>query len=267
MEKVKFNIAIQTYMEVFDYLINNGLFVFDAGEDFLKSRIKIGEYGFMLETQVARNTWGEKNPNEKLVPAIYVLNVLTKNIDEILRTVNVPVSPSENYAYINDTKTKSSGRKTYYRSYQDLLQLLKQVKRGQEQLQYADGKIIDFNLTKLKDLSSVFSKLTPLEIRTIECYARLEEELVSYTANLLMIDEDGYPVDDFRKNFYFRNDPSYPLRFASQESYVDWNDFKYCITNNYEEQLAENKFDLHGVYSPWDSNPYKSELGLDGKTK
>lgn len=267
MEKVKFNIAIQTYMEVFDYLINNGLFVFDSGKDFLKSRIKIGEYGFMLETQVARNTWDEKNPNEKLVPAIYVLNVLTRNIDEILRTANVPVSPSEDYAYINDTKTKSSGRKTYYRSYQDLLQLLKQVKRGQEQLQYTDGKIIDFNLTKLKNLSSTFSKLTPLEIRTIECYARLEEELISYTANLLMIDEDGYPVDDFRKDLYFRNDPSYPLRFASQESYVDWNDFKYCIINNYEEQLAENKFDLHGVYSPWDSNPYKSELGLDGKTK
>lgn len=66
---------------------------------------------------------------------------------------------------------------------------------------------MDFNLTKLIDLSSAFAKLTPLEIRTIECYARLEEE------------------------------------------------------------LEENKFDLHGVYSPWDSNPYKSELGLDGKTK
>ena len=63
MEKVKFNIAIQTYMEVFDYLINNGLFVFDSGKDFLKSRIKFGEYGFMLETQVARNTWDKNNPN------------------------------------------------------------------------------------------------------------------------------------------------------------------------------------------------------------
>lgn len=60
MEKVKFNVAIQTYMEVFDYLINNGLFVFDSDKDFLKSRIKIGKYGFMLETQVARNTWDEK---------------------------------------------------------------------------------------------------------------------------------------------------------------------------------------------------------------
>ena len=67
MEKVKWNIAVQTYMEVFDYLISNGLFVFDSGKDFLKSRIKIGEYGFLLETQVSRNTWDEKNPNEKLV--------------------------------------------------------------------------------------------------------------------------------------------------------------------------------------------------------
>ena len=102
MEKVKFNVAVQTYMEVFDYLINNGLFVFDSGKDFLKSRIKIGEYGFMLETQVARNIW---------------------------------------------------------------------------------------------------------------------------------------------------------------------DDFKDCIVQSYEEQLEENKFDMNGVYSPWDFNPYKSELGLDGKTK
>ena len=254
-------------MEVFDYLINNGLFVFDSGKDFLKSRIKIGEYGFMLETQVARNTWDEENPNEKLVPAIYVLNILTKNIDEILRTINIPASPSQDYAYINDTKAKFSGKKTYYKSYQDLLQLLKQVKQGQEQLQYSDGKIVDFNLVRLRDLSVAFSKFTPLEIRTIECYARLEEELIGYTANLLMIDEDGYAVEDFRKDYYFRNDPSYPLHFASKDSYVDWNDFKECITGSYEYQLEENKFDMNGVYSSWDSNPYKSELGLDGITK
>lgn len=61
----------------------------------LSKRIKIGKYVFILETQVARNTWDEKNPNEKLIPSIYVLNVLTKNIDEILRTMNVPVSPSK----------------------------------------------------------------------------------------------------------------------------------------------------------------------------
>ena len=34
-----------------------------------------------------------------------------------------------------------------------------------------------------------------------------------------------------------------------------------------EEQLEENKLDMNGVYSVWDENPYKSELGLDGRTK
>ena len=114
---------------------------------------------------------------------------------------------------------------------------------------------------KLKDLSATFSKITPIEIRTIECYARLEEELINCTANLLLIDDNVYSTYDFR------NDLSYPLCFISENSYVDWNDFKDCIIENYNIQLDENKFDMDGVYSPWDSNPYKSELGLDGKTK
>lgn len=267
MEKVKWNIALQTYMQIFDYLISNGLFVFDSGKDFLKSRIKIGEYGFLLETQVSRNTWDEENPNEKLVPAIYVLNVLTKNIDEILRKVDIPSSPSKDYAYISDTKAKLTGKKTYYKSYQELLSLLKQVKNGQEQLQYSDSKIIDFNLVKLRDLSTTYKRLTPIEKRTIECYARLEKELVHYTANLLMIDEDGFTVDHFRKPYYHNDDPNYPLRYASEDSTIDWQDFKDCITDNYEYQLEENKFDMHGFYNPWDNNHYKSDLGLEGKTK
>lgn len=54
MEKVKYSIAVQTYMEVFDYLITNNLFVYDSGEDFLDARIKIGEYGFVEESQIRR---------------------------------------------------------------------------------------------------------------------------------------------------------------------------------------------------------------------
>lgn len=267
MEKVKYNIAIQTYMEVFDYLISNDLFVFDSGKDFLKSRIRIGEYGFVKETQAIRDTWDEENDKIELVPAIYVLNILTANIDVILRNGHVPVSPSSDYAYINDTKAKISGRKTYYQSYQKLLQSLKNAKQAQDQAQYSDGKILNFDLFRLKDLVSVFSRLSSLEKRTIECYAKLEEELVAYTSNMLMIDEDGYPVEDFRKDFYFRGDPDYPLRFASEETYVDWNEFKNHIIDNYEYQLEENKFDMRGVYSPWDNNPYMSDLGLDGLTK
>lgn len=267
MEKVKYNIAIQTYMEVFDYLISNDLFVFDSGKDFLKSRIRIGEYGFIKETQAIRDTWDEENDKIELVPVIYVLNVLTANIDVILRNGHVPVSPTSNYAYINDTKAKISGKKTYYQSYQKLLQSLKDAKKAQDQAQYSDGKILNFALFKLKDLVSIFSRLSSLEKRTIECYAKLEEELTNYTSNMLMIDDEGYQVEDFRKDLYFRGDSNYPLRFSSEETYVDWNEFKNHIKDSYEYQLEEKQFDMRGIYSPWDDNPYMSDLGLDGLTK
>ena len=263
MEKVKYNIAIQTYMEVFDYLINNGLFVFDSGKDFLKNRIKIGPYGFMLETQIARDTWDEEHPQEKLVPAIYVLNVITRNIDELLRSSKVPVSPTSDYAYINDTKAKLTGIKTYYPSYKELLEKLKQVRNSQKELEYSDGKIMDINLSKLKELSDIFAKLTPLEIRMIECYARLEEVLINETALLLLRDEYNCSVDYPNKEMY--DDPDYHL--ADRDSYVNWDEFKELITDSYNFQLEENKFDMNGAYSPWDQNPYISALGLDGITK
>ncbi len=264
MEKVKYNIAVQTYMEVFDYLINNDLFIFDADKDFLKSRIRIGEYGFIKETQAVRGVWDAKNDQKVLVPAIYVLNVLTTYIDDILRSGRVPVSPTSDYAYIHDTASKLSGQRTYYQSYQTLLQSLVDVKRAQEQAQYYDDKVLNFHLFKLRDLARTLSRLSPLEKRTMECYAKLEEELTGNTAALLMIDEDGYPVEDFRKELYFSG--AYPLRFASNDTYVDWDAFKSHIVNYYEFQ-REKKFDMHGVYSPFDTNPYISDLGLDGLTK
>ena len=264
MEKTKYSIAIKTYMEVFDYLINNDLFVFDSGRDFLKSIIKIdAQYGFIKETQSVRGIWDESK--QEVVPSIYVLKVLTDNIEEILRTLDIPAVPNDKYAYINDTKAKLSGKKTYYGSYQEILSKLKDVRVGQEKLFYSDGKVIDFSLVRLKELSSIFQKMTPQDIRTIECYARLEEELINYTANLLLVDEYGYPLDDFHRRTYDGSDGS--IKIASKDTDVDWEEFKNCILDNYEYQKEENKFDLQGVYSPWDSNPYKSELGLDGKTK
>lgn len=264
MEKVKYNVAIKTYMEVFDYLINNDLFVFDSGRDFLKSKIKIdAKYGFVKETQSVRGIWDESK--EEVVPAIYVLKVLTDNLEEILRTLDIPAVPNDRYAYINNIKTKLSGKKTYYSSYQEILSKLKDVKAGQEKLFYSDGKIIDFSLARLKELSNIFEKMTSQDIRTIECYARLEEELINYTANLLLVDEYGYQLDDFRRRTYDGTEPD--IKIASKDTVVDWEDFKSCVLDNYQYQKEENKFDLQGVYSPWDSNPYKSELGLDGKTK
>ena len=264
MEKTKYSIAIKTYMEVFDYLINNDLFVFDSGRDFLKSRIKIdAQYGFIKETQSVRGIWDESK--QEVVPSIYVLKVLTDNIEEILRTLDIPAVPNDKYAYINDAKAKLSGKKTYYGSYQEILSKLKDVRAGQEKLFYSDGKVIDFSLVRLKELSSIFQKMTPQDIRTIECYARLEEELINYTANLLLVDEYGYPLDDFHRRTYDGSDGS--IKIASKDTDVDWEEFKNCILDNYEYQKEENKFDLQEVYSPWNSNPYKSELGLDGKTK
>lgn len=264
MEKVKYNVAIKTYMEVFDYLINNNLFVFDAGIDFLKSKIKIdAQYGFIKETQSVRGIW--ENSKEEVVPSIYVLKVLTDNLEEILRTLNIPAVLNDNYAYINNINAKLSGKKTYYSSYQEILSKLKDVKASQEKLFYSDGKIIDFSLVHLRELSNIFEKMTPLDIRTIECYARLEEELINYTANLLLVDEYGYPLDDFRRRTF--DGTNNDVKLASRDMIVNWEEFKNCILDNYQYQKDEKKFDLYGVYSPWDSNPYKSELGLDGKTK
>lgn len=265
MEKVKYNIAIQTYMEVFDYLITNNLFVYDSGEDFLKARIKIGEHGFFEEKQIRRDIWDEEHPKGKIIPAIRVLKLLTDIIDDLLRIADVPTSPDSKYAYLHDLKSKIGGKKSYYSSYQELLKIFKDVYNGQELLLNSDGKIVDFTLIKYQQISSKFSQMTPLEKRTIECYAKLEEEIINCTANLLLVDEYGYPLDDLHRRTYDGN--ASDAKFASKETQVDWQEFKDCILDDYEYQKEEGTFNLHGTYSAWDSNPYKSELGLDGKTR
>ena len=70
-------------------------------------------------------------------------------------------------------KSKISGKKSYYSSYQELLKIFKDVYNGQELLFNSDGKIIDFALARYQEISNKFSKMTPLEKRTIECYAKL----------------------------------------------------------------------------------------------
>ena len=265
MERVKYNIAIQTYMEVFDYLITNNLFVYDSGRDFLSSRIKIDEYGFVEETQVRRGVWDEEHPNQKRVPALRVLEIITDIIDDLLLKANVPTSPDARYAYIHDLKAKMSGQKSYYSSYQELLDIFKKVYNGQELMYSTDGKIVDLALLRYKQVADKFSKMTPLEKRTVECYAKLEEELVGYTANLLLVDEYGYQLDDLHRRTYDGHDSS--VKFASKNTEVDWDMFKECITDNYAYLEEEGKLDLHGTFNPWDENPYKSEVGLDGMTK
>ncbi len=265
MQKVKYNIAIQTYMEVFDFLITNNLFVFDIGEDFLHSRITIGEYGFLEETQVRRGIWDEENPQIKLIPAIRVLKVLTDIIDDLLLKINIPTSPDSQYAYIHDLKAKMTGQKSYYNSYQELLKIFKSVYNGQELMYSSDGKIVDIALLKYRQVSDKLAKMSSLEKRTIECYAKLEEELINYTANLLLVDEYGDPLDDFHRRTYDSADSS--VHFSDKDSTVDWDDFKSCIIDNYEYQKEEGKINFRGPNFPNPGNPYKSELGLDGITR
>ena len=264
MEKVKYSIAIQTYMEVFDYLITNNKLVYDSGRNFLNSRIKIDEYGFVEETQVRRGIWDEKNPNQKRVPALRVLKVLTDIMDELLLKVDVPTSPDSKYAYIHDLKAKMSDQKSYYSSYQELLDIFKKVYNSQELMFSTDGKIVELSLLRYKHIAEKFLKMTPLEKRTIECYAKLEEELIKYTENLLLVDEDGYLLDDLHR-WYGITDSR--VKFASKDTVIDWDQFKDCITESYEYLNDEGKLDLHGVFNSWEKNPYKSKLGLDGMTK
>lgn len=264
MEKVKYNIAIQTFMEVFDYLITNDLFVFDSGKDFLQSRIRIGQYGFVEETQVSRGVWDDKHPNIKLIPAIRVLKVLTDNIDKLLNIADVPVSPSSNYAYLHDLKSKMSNEKSYFSSYEELLRIFKEIYNAQLMMESSDGKVIDIAFARYQKFSKLFSKMTPLEKRTIECYAKLEQELIDCTLNLLAVDEFGYPLDVLHR--YILNE-SNDVNLAERDTYVYWEDFKDSILNHYEYEKEEKANSLHGIYSSWERNPYKSELGLDGLTK
>ena len=126
-----------------------------------------------------------------------------------------------------------------------------------------NGKITSIVLAQYKQIRESLARMTPLEKRTIECYAKLEEELTNLTIGLLLRDEFEREVTYPNSEMY--SDPDY--HFASKDNYVDWKEFKECITDIYECRLEDDSFDMHGVYSPWDKNPYKSELGLDGMTK
>lgn len=62
-----------------------------------------------------------------LIPAIRFLKVLTDNIDKLLNVVEVPVSPSSNYAYLHDLKSKMTSEKSCFSSYGELFKIFKEV--------------------------------------------------------------------------------------------------------------------------------------------
>lgn len=251
MEKAKYNTTIQTCMEVFDFLIKNNLFVYDAGYDFLKSRISININGFIKETQNSRDNWGEKTKKE-LVPTIYVLNILMQNVEKALSAYDIPSNPDCNYAQINANSKK-------YKSYNEILNNFKKLKDFQSEVN---------DTSKYPELYVDFNFIQhPLELRRIECYAKLEKELKINTYGLLTADEFGYSIENFNRILDFdengnpiSRDPD--LKFAKEDRYVNWDDFKGCIFDRYQFLLENGGFDIQEPH-----NKYKSVLGLEGKTK
>ena len=261
MKSVRYDIAIRTYMEAFDYLITNNLFVFKNDKDFLLSKITIDEYGFLEETQSRRGVWEEEHPNlyEKRIPVLRVVEVLNKSIEELLPII--PPSTEEGYAYVHTTKST----RTYYRTYGEILDIYKKAYSALSTYIGRGCEIVDIellrNIKTVKDLL----KMSPLEKRKIECYALLEQTIVDYTSDLLLVDNYGNPLDELDKMRIAcgLKEP----KFLSESTYVNWEDFKKEISDNCEYVFGNGKIDLEGVYNLCDSNQYISDLGLDGLTK
>lgn len=257
MEKARYRIAVQTCMETFDYLIKNKLFVYDAGKDFLKSRIVIDEPGFVEETQSIRGNWDE-NVYRRKVPSIYVLKILIDNVDKALGMYNIPASPDKNYAsaaFQNNFKTSEKR----YSSYREIQNNFKKLREMQSEVndsgKFSNDVYFDFGV-----------KDHPLFFRTVECYAKLEEELRLSTYDLLMVDPYGDSISGCGYPYYEDEDGNYvpedkDFKFSSEESYVDWDEFKENVGYRWE-YLLDKGIDMSEPY-----NRYISVLGLDGKTK
>lgn len=245
MRKIQYRKAIQIYMEVFDYLINTDSFVFKTDQEFLKSKITISESGFIKQVQSRKNIWDLKKDTIIVIPEIDVLEPLTKGIDSILETGVISESTNENYAYIHSPQQSQNKKVKYYQSYGEIFFLFKEIKKIEQTLEDTNNKVIDFNLIKLREFRNEILKLTSLEKKKIEYYARLEQELIEDTSNLLMVDEDGNLIPDFMKYLYFQNNPDYSIRLASPNTYIDWQKFKSCIIQSYISQSTEKKLRLY----------------------
>lgn len=261
MERVRYDLAIRTYMEAFDYLINKNSFVFKSGKDFLLSKITIDEYGFVEETQSRRGVWENEHPNlnEKRISVLRVVEVLNKFIEELLPII--PPSNEKGYAYVHTTKPTYE----YYQTYNEILDKYKKAYSAYSAYNDSGREIMDIDL--LRNLKTVkeLLKMTPLEIRKIECYALLEQTIVDCSSDLLLVDSHGNPLDELDKIRIAcgLREPN----FSKDSTYVNWEDFKQEISENCECAFENEKIDLDGVYNPWDCNQYISVLGLDGLTK
>lgn len=263
--KVRGDILVKTYMEVLDYLLENNLFVVSSGKDFLDSRYNINEYGFIKETQVYRGIWEDEikdkeseqdvwktpMPTTELVTTYQILYVLSKNLTTALKTYKIPAHKDE-YAYLHDTKGYQSNKdKIYFKSYRDMLNELKTIRQDLRTKMDTDGKILGLSLAK-KELVKRYNSLTKKQKRAIECYAKLETELLTLL-NAFVYDYYG---DEFNEEKI--------EKVLNKE--IDLESFTEFLQYDFENKLENNEINTHGAYSSFSINQYISSLGLDGLT-
>ena len=265
MKSVQYDIAIRTYMEAFDYLITNDLFVFSSDKDFLLSKITIDEYGFVEEIQSSRGVWEEEHPNmyQKRIPVLRVVDALNKSIESILPIL--PPSSKEGYAYVHTTKSMYTGVRNYYKTYGEILDIYKEAYSALSKYNGRGREIINIELLRNKKNVEELLKMSELEKRKIECYALLEQTIADCTSDLLLVDNYGNPLDELgiARIACGIAEP----KFSSDSTYVNWEDFKEAISGNVQYVFENGEIDLHGVYNPFRWNQYISDLGLDGLTK
>jgi len=256
---VRGDILIKTFMETFDHLMENDLFVFKANRDFLASRIRIDESGFVKETQVSRTCWPEdlrsKREIENIwveetilrVPAAYVLTTLQMDIESVLSKSHVPAHKGK-YAYLHDKKGLNSEKdRRYFKSYQQMLETLKQIRGGLRDFRESDGKILGLSLRDA-DLVKRYKGLSKTELREIECYAKLESELTQLLLSYLGYeDAQEETVEDILKED------------------VDLEKFEDFVIEDYGKKLNGGKIATHRDVYGARGNPYISDLGLDGR--
>ena len=190
----------------------------------------------------------------------YVNNTMAKYIEQGLvvpKDYNVQNAVIGSYLIIQqDDKLKNCDKTSIASSLIDMAVLGLNASKGQ-------CYFVPYN-NKLSLQPSYFGKI--MAIKRIKGVIDVRADVIyKDTEYELLVDEYGYPLDELHRRTYEKNEPN--VKIASKETQVNWQEFKDCILDNYEYQKEEGRFNLHGAYSALDSNQYKSELGLDGKTR
>lgn len=251
MDKVKYSLAVQTCMEIFDFLMNFDIFVYDSGENFLFSKVIITEQGLRELTQNRRGVWDENYPKINNIPTIKVLKILTDFIDDLILTDEVPSYPEDEYAYLHEVTEELSGETKYYSSYRELADAIRRYKESYIMYNDTNGKIIDFSFFRNMDLNKKISKMSDLDKKLIMCYAELEEEIINATKHLLL------------KN----DNEAEKTKYSSWKTEVDWETFKDAINSKYIYLAKTGQLDTYEASIKSSTDNIQIEQSLDGRKR